>query len=95
MQTGEHEASTGTYVGVWAALVALTAVTVAVSLVDLRHLTLFVALTIATVKAALVASYFMHLRWQARIYTVVLLVGLGTLGIFLGLTFADVEYRYF
>jgi cytochrome c oxidase subunit 3 len=54
-------------IAVWAALVVLTIVTVAVTYVPaelLGPLTLWVALGIAGLKASLVALYFMHLRWD-------------------------------
>lgn len=53
-------------------LLALTAVTVAVARVDLGAANVAVALGIATVKATLVALYFMHLRYEHRFHVVVL-----------------------
>lgn len=57
-----HPASMFMLVGIFAALLVLTGVTVAVAYVDLGELNLFVALGIATVKAMLVALFFMHLN---------------------------------
>ena len=52
-----------TYIGVFAALMVLTVVTVGVSYVHLAvGLALTVALIVATVKGSLVAAYFMHLK---------------------------------
>jgi cytochrome c oxidase subunit 4 len=48
-------------VTVFLSLLLLTAVTVAVAYVDLGEANLFVAMGIATVKAMLVALFFMHL----------------------------------
>lgn len=56
------------------ALFALTVLTVAVSLVDLGRLNVAVALAVATVKATLVAGWFMHLRYEGR-FNLVVLVG--------------------
>lgn len=50
--------------GIFGALLVLTVATVAVTWVDLGSMNLVVALGIATVKATLVALYFMHLRWD-------------------------------
>lgn len=57
-----HPASLVMLTGVFVALLLLTVVTVAVAYVDLGELNLFVALGIATVKATLVAWFFMHLN---------------------------------
>ena len=52
---------------VFATLLALTGVTVAVAYVDLGHgANVAAALTIATVKASLVGLFFMHLKWEQR-----------------------------
>ena len=58
--------------GTAAALLALTAVTVASAQVDLGRLNVAVALAIAASKAALVALFFMHLKYQQRFLAVVL-----------------------
>lgn len=56
-----HPASLVMLSAVFASLLVLTAVTVAVAYVDLGEANLFVAMGIATVKAMLVALFFMHL----------------------------------
>ncbi|HMM11586.1 MAG TPA: cytochrome C oxidase subunit IV family protein [Bacteroidales bacterium] len=61
-----------------AALLFLTAITVVVSVFGaaLSTLSVFTALFIATVKVVVVAYYFMHLKYEKKIYTgLVLLVG--------------------
>jgi cytochrome c oxidase subunit 4 len=55
-----------------ATLLALTALTVAVSRLDLGPLNVVVALAIACGKAAVVALYFMHLRYQRGFQRVIL-----------------------
>ena len=81
------------YVGVWAALVTLTCVTVGVSFLDMQRFTVFTALLIATVKAALVLLYFMHLRFLRPLYAVMILVVLLTYAIFVILSFSDYSFR--
>lgn len=68
MNTG-HSGSSGTrtYVAVWGALIVLTGVTVLVSYVHLGMMNVVVALLIASVKASLVALFFMHLRYENRL----------------------------
>lgn len=56
---------TKAYLMVFGALLVLTVATVGVSYIHLsKGLGLFVGLLIATVKASLVASIFMHLKWE-------------------------------
>lgn len=53
------------YIAVFGALLVLTVVTVAVASLDLSEgTTVLVAVTIATLKAALVAMFFMHLKGE-------------------------------
>ena len=66
------------YVGVFAALMVLTIVTVAVSQLSYLHqrpaVAITVALFIAAVKGSLVAAYFMHLISERKaIYSVLIL----------------------
>jgi len=56
-----------TYFGIFAALLVLTAVTVLVSYVNLGLMNVVVALLIASVKASLVALFFMHLKGESRL----------------------------
>ncbi len=80
--------------GVWAALLVLTVLTVAVTRVDLGALNVWVALGIATVKAILVALFFMHLRYDKPFNSVVLVSSIFFLALFLGLALLDtLHYR--
>src|SRR5690242_19527153 len=81
------------YVAVFAALVALTAITVAVSYVDLGPASVVVALAIASLKALLVLLFFMHLRESSGLTWVVALGGFFWLGILITLTMSDVLTR--
>ena len=56
-----------TVLAVFAALLLLTVVTVLVSYVDLGLWNAVVALLIASVKASLVALFFMHLKGESRL----------------------------
>lgn len=70
-------------------LLGLTFITVAITWFDLGPFNLITALAIATVKASLVALYFMHLRWDRPFNAVVLLLSLAMLGLFVVLTLLD------
>lgn len=83
------------YVTVWLALVLLTGVTLGVAYLDLKKLAIYAALLIASAKASLVLLYFMHLRFEPRLFSIMLAVGLGVFAVFIGLTFADVGYRFY
>ncbi len=85
----EHIVSRKTYFAVYAALMALTATTVAVSLVDLGPLSTAVALAIAAVKATLVVLIFMHVKFSGPVTKLFVVGGLFWLGILLVLTFND------
>lgn len=82
-----------TYVNVWLALVVLTAITVGASMLDLKHLSIFTALLIAAVKSTLVLLYFMHLRYENKLFTIMLLAAIFTYAVFVILTFADYSFR--
>ncbi len=56
------------YVTVFVALACLTGITVAISYIGMRTaLAICVAMVVATVKAGLVAGYFMHLITEQRV----------------------------
>lgn len=60
-----HSVPVRGYLSVFAALLVLTVITVAVASLDLTEsATVAVAVTIATVKATLVAMFFMHLKGE-------------------------------
>jgi cytochrome c oxidase subunit 4 len=81
--------------GVWAALMVLTVLTVAVTYVDLgASVNIFVAMLIAVAKAGLVALYFMHLRWDSPLNGVVLIIALLFVAVFIGIALLDtIEYQ--
>lgn len=82
-----------TFILIWVALLVLTAITVAVSRVDLGALNIWVALSVASIKSSLVIFVFMHLRQESKLFKIGLLVLLAILAIFIGMTFFDVLYR--
>jgi cytochrome c oxidase subunit 4 len=85
-----HQPTPWAYYLVFAGLIALTGLTVAVSFVHLPPaLHLIVGLAIATAKALLVILIFMHVYYSTRLTWVVALSGLFWLGLLLGGTLAD------
>ncbi len=63
-----------TYVNVLLALLVLTVLTVVAGQIEMEHTFHFlIAVAIATVKAVLVAAYFMHLKYDDKLYRVMLI----------------------
>jgi len=76
-------------------LILLTIMTVTVSVfgADLVSLTVLTALTIASAKAIVVAFYFMHLKYDPKIYKIMLGVVLLLFIVFIVLTLIDYLIR--
>lgn len=92
--TDEHDAVAhpvpmSTLLGVFAALLVLTVVTVAVTKIDLGAANIWLALAIAAAKAALVALYFMHLRWDSPYNALALVAALFMVALLLGIVILD------
>lgn len=79
--------------GIWLVLLALTAVTVAITRVDLGGYKVLGALTIACIKSGLVIAVFMHMKYEGKLLRWLLFLALVTLAVFIGFTFFDVLYR--
>ena len=92
-EESHHLVGYGVYFKVWLVLVVLTGITVGVSAVNLYKYTVFTALLVASVKVTLVVLYFMHVRFESRLYPIMIFAALATYGIFIGLTFSDYLYR--
>ncbi len=76
-------------IAVFVALLGLTALTVSVSHMDLGNLDLSIAMIIATVKALLVAVFFMHLIHDKGINVLVFIGSIICAGLFLAVTLGD------
>jgi len=50
-------------------------------------------LVITPLKAGLVMFYFMHLKFEKTFLKVMVIITLGILIVFIGLTFSDISYR--
>ncbi|HEX9860544.1 MAG TPA: cytochrome C oxidase subunit IV family protein [Nitrospirota bacterium] len=81
------------YFIVWGSLLALTFVTWRVSYIDLGVLNVVAAMVIASVKASLVALYFMHLRNESRLVWGFALFPLVFLSLMIFGTLSDVLFR--
>lgn len=81
------------YFGVAAALLFLTWVTVAVSYFDAGPFQVPIALAVASLKASLVALFFMHLKYEDKFYGLVFVAAFIFLSLFFIFTLADTERR--
>jgi cytochrome c oxidase subunit 4 len=76
---------------VWGGLLILTVITVSVTKIDLGGASLWIAMAIATVKASLVALYFMHLRYDRPFNGIILISALLFVTLFVGLALTDTK----
>ena len=94
MSAHSTSSSLKTYVVIWIALLIGTVLTVYASGLDLRPFNAAVALTIATIKATLVALFFMHIKGASeKLVKLVVISALFFLLILLGLSMSDYATR--
>ena len=81
------------YIVVWVALIALTFVTWQVSYIDLGMMNVVVALLIASLKASLVALFFMHLKYENKLVWAFAVFPLFFLFLIIMGTLMDTQFR--
>lgn len=91
----DHVTSPAAYIGVFLALMVLTAATVGAAMTDLGAFNDLVALAIAFVKATLVVWIFMGMRHASPLSRLAAVGGLLWLVILFGLTLSDYWTRGF
>lgn len=84
-----HPQPVGMLLGVFAALVLLTIITVLQTHLPLGNWEIWASLLIASVKASLVMYFFMHLGWDKPFNVLVFLSSAFFLSLFLGFTLMD------
>jgi len=82
-----------TYILIWLGLLMLTGVTITVAGLNLGTLSVLGAIVIAAIKSTLVVLYFMHIKYEDKVFKLMLGLAIFTLVVILVLTFADVSYR--
>jgi len=82
-----------TYIFIWLSLLVLTVVTWLVSYVNLGLMNVVVAMFIASLKASLVALFFMHLRHENKLVWAFALFPLGFLMLIISGTLVDILLR--
>jgi caa(3)-type oxidase subunit IV len=95
MSGHEHEhMPLKTYFIIYGALLVLTVVTVGVSVIGLPStLSIVVAMAVATVKAVLVGTWFMHLKYDRKFNVFVFLASFWFMAIFFIFTMTDLSSR--
>jgi|HubBroStandDraft_1064217.scaffolds.fasta_scaffold309327_2 cytochrome c oxidase subunit 4 len=88
-----HVHSVWLYWGVFAALVALTVLTLEVAQYDFGELNVVVALLIASTKASLVMAIFMHLAFDNKFFLVIASTSLVFLSLFILFPILDFATR--
>lgn len=84
-----HIVPVKTYLAVFVTLMVLLVITVVVAFFHFGPFNKVIALAIATTKAALIAGYFMHLRYSPRMMWVFAGLGLFGLTIMIIITISD------
>jgi cytochrome c oxidase subunit 4 len=88
-----HIGSYKGYLAVFMALIFFTLLTVGVASIHLGKANLAVAVVIASIKAALVCTFFMHLKDDNKFNSLILISAVTFIGVFFALTINDVAYR--
>lgn len=91
--TVDSKKETRQHVITLATLLVLTLITVGASYIDFGAGNIVIALAIATVKASIVALFFMHLLHDKPVNGVIAVAGFLFLGIFLLFTLLDLDMR--
>ena len=89
----DHRAGTRMYLMIFVALLVGTALTVAAAFLDLGRFNNIVALGIATLKAALVVIYFMHIGRERASLSLALGGGVFLLIVLIAGTIDDTHFR--
>ena len=82
-----------TYLMIWFGLLVLTGVTVTVAGLNLGQLSVLGVIIIAAVKSTLVVLFFMHIKYEDRIFKLMLGIAVLILVVIMVLTFVDVSFR--
>lgn len=88
-----HVSSVPFYVAVFLGLLVLTGLTVGQSYVDLGKANIILVILIATLKASLVVTFFMHLKWDNKFNALIFLSTLFFIGVFFAYTLNDTDRR--
>ncbi len=92
----EHETHVVPYksnVLIWIDLLIMTFVTIEIAQFDFHDLTVVIALLIASIKTYLVGYYFMHLKFENRMFRIFVGIMAFVFISFMAILFFDYSYR--
>ena len=89
----QHAVPTKTFVLVWVALLGLTGLTIEAARMQMGEWSMVANIAIASTKASLVLWFFMHLKYEKKLFKLLLFVPIVTISIIIILTFFDIWYR--
>lgn len=90
-EDNHHVSPLSTYYAVFGGLMVLTVITYLVSFAGLGAASLPVAMLVASMKAALVLAFFMHLKDEDRFYTFLFACSVLFISLFFGVTLLDIK----
>lgn len=82
-----------TFITVLVILIVLALISVAATQIYLGTFTVAVALIIAVIKSSLVLRYFMHLKFESKMFTIGVIAVAMLIGSVIIITFLDYLYR--
>ncbi len=88
-----HTLSDNLLIKVYTALLILTGITVGASVYYPGQIGVGVAMVVTPIKAALILMYFMHLKYEPKVFVIMFMVAIAILATVMGLTFFDYLYR--
>ena len=89
----QHIVPYKTFLLVLLALLAFTFISIGVTSYDLGPVTVLTALLLATFKTVLVLTYFMHLKWDVKMFGILVAAVLALIGVVIFITFLDYLFR--
>ena len=89
----QHIVPYRTFLLILAALLAFTFISIGVTSYNIGPFTVLAALVLATLKTILVLSYFMHLKFDVRMFAILVVAVLLLIGVVMFITFLDYLYR--
>ena len=93
MEKNHHIVSYKTYLVILVALLILTGISVAITRVELGPLSVTAALLLASAKSTLVLIYFMHLKFDSKIFAIMVGLVLFVFVVVIVITFLDYLFR--
>ena len=89
----QHIVPYRTFLLVLLALLVFTFISIGVTNYNLGPVTVLVALLLATFKTILVLTYFMHLKYDVKMFGILIAAVLALIGVVIFITFLDYLFR--